>query len=104
MANHGLRNYCTVRLCGMLPGMATKRTGHYGGPRPPYGWPSQQARGIALRDRELVAVIRAAAREQHTSPQAVIAERFGVTITPRPRRRRNGSQPPACVQILAGDP
>ena len=73
--------------------MATKRTGHYGGPRPPGGWPSQIEQGIRLRNRTLVAVIRTRAREQNTEIETLVAERFGVHITPsQPSRRRRGGK------------
>jgi hypothetical protein len=73
--------------------MASKRTGHTGGHRPPGGFPSETERAIFLRDPNLVAAIRATANKNHMRIEAVVAASLGVKLSQRPLPR-NGSKPP----------
>ena len=70
--------------------MATKRTGHTGGPYPPGGWPGQRAKRQQERYARLVARLDEAAAAMNMTREAFIA-RFEAPTTPAPRR--NGSKP-----------
>jgi hypothetical protein len=65
--------------------MATKRTGHTGGKRPPGGWPSQRVYE-ALR---LAAVAEAKAKGKPLAD--IVEEHFPGALRPAPRR--NGKAP-----------
>jgi len=73
--------------------MATTRTGHTGGTRPPGGHPWEIVRAILLRDRNLVAAIRTEANQRKMTMEAFVAESLGVKLA-RPTRPRNRLKTP----------
>lgn len=64
-----------------------RSTEHAEGPRSPDAYPYKR-RGVIHLDRELLKVIAKEAAAKNTTREAVIAERFGVTL--RPDHTNNG--------------
>src|SRR5271163_643569 len=69
-----------------IAGMPAKRTGHYGGSRPPGGHPYERLY------RAVAKAISAESKAKGTTLEAVVAERFPEAL---PLVRKNGSKPPS---------
>jgi hypothetical protein len=83
--------------------MATKRTGHTGGPNPPgYVPPSRRGKAPLWIQRELVAEIRSEAARIGVTPDEIVTRRLNVPESPAvesaspagaPRRRSPDREP-----------